>query len=86
MRTEIIHCDICGKQTDIAEILEIPTGKTYVDSPTGKTEEVTQRLDLCPPCLRKELSAALSNLSEDRYQQWLTRVTGPWRKNQTGCA
>ena len=72
MRIEKIICDICGKEARGTEPMLVPTGATY--PPTGRTEEVTERVDLCPRCLRDELQSTLQRLPGDDFQRWIATV------------
>jgi len=72
LRIEITFCDICGKEARGTEPMLVPTGATY--PPTGRTEEVTERVDLCPRCLRDELQSTLQHIPIEDYKRWIATV------------
>ena len=75
MATRTTHdCDRCGTH-DLGEwaALRVVVG-SYVDVPSGKTEDDVQDVDLCLLCCKAEVKALTREMEPKRAKLWVERL------------
>lgn len=64
MEKTVIICDHCGKETGNSRRFHVPVG-TQIDPPSGRTEDITEPVDLCLEAMASLIEKNMKLLKSD---------------------
>lgn len=76
---KIVKCDFCSNISTktFVRAVDIDTTQTQVDVPSGRTEQVSERYDICVECLAR---IGLSHLHGAQTEGRVTALSDLFRK------